>query len=321
MNQIFIDASLLKDGSCFRRIWWRAALNRQPEYRRDNYKLAFANALHYFMESYYKDFSVKDSIIKAINYYKPWEEKIQTWSNFEFRSTTNLMKICKTYAKLYPRDVNDLVPLSNDKGEPTVEYKFSVPYFITPNGLYQIFLCGTLDIIAAYQGYKMLLVDHKTDSFAGKTEETRQNFFDSYEMNIQTMFYSWMYKRELALDFYPPVMINGIFPKKPTVKAADENRFDGVIFQRSPIIEYSNEQMENFQKWLVRKLGLITEFVCALSNDKDEGSDVYELAACNVNYGRMCEYFNICKLPEKFHKAQLENKYVEEQYNPLAFRD
>lgn len=315
---IYFDASLLKDSSCFRRIWWRTVGGYRPgnSLRADNYKAGFANAVHYFMQDWYLGMSPKDAVIRGMKYYEQFNDKIN-WTDFEFRSTANFLKICLAYAKQYKDRTEDFQILQNMQDQKIIEYKFSIP--IWENEKYRLILAGTVDLVCAYQGYPILLVDHKLDSMS----KTEKSFFRQFDMDIQTMMYSKVYKDKLGLEEYPPVMINGIFCKKPTKKSQDAGLYDGVVFERSPIIQYSKEDMDGFEDWLTNKINVLCFWLEKITKEnlKPSQMPVHERAACKINFGGLCEYFDVCKLPPMFHEAKLNGSFKDEKYNPLTFRD
>jgi hypothetical protein len=310
---IYFDASSLKDSSCFRKFWrivvegWR----RKGELK-GNHPMAFGSAIHKYLETVYKGGTHKAGLQAAFDYYKPWQATLNM-TPYEFRTVGNLLKICDRYptrflgGKEFDEIKLDFVPQKDKDGKPLVEYRFQIK--IWENDKYVLYLCGTIDLVCEYQGYSNLIVDHK--SSASRVE--REKFFNDYDWNIQTMLYSKVWREATGLDYYPPVMINGIFVKKPTLKAEKDGIFDGVEFDRSAIITYDDERMERFTTWLNSRIKTIIYY---LETPSDNPTENYDMAAC---WG--CSFFNVCKLPTRFHLGALEQGWERVTYNPLHFRD
>lgn len=321
---IFIDASSLKHISCFRKFYRMVVKGYKTK---DSYKsdvpMAYGSAIHKFLEGYYNCLPMTKCVDMATEYYKPYSENVG-YSPREFRYNNNLINCCKEYQKQYPRlknetdDIithhNDFQPHLNEKDKKTVEYKFAITIYENDN--YILVLTGTVDLVCSYAGIDILLVDHKSSS---SSAEYSDNFFDDYVLDIQTMLYSKVYKESLKLDYYPMVLINGIFVSKPTQKAEKEGIFDGVEFKRSAPISYSAEQMETFNTWYdITVAGIINQ----LNNNFKEAENIYNLTQCKAGYNNShkCQYFDVCKLPKKFHAGALESNFFVKIYNPLEFR-
>lgn len=324
---IMIDASSLKHISCFRKFYWMVVKGYKNKVFSDReYPMAYGSAIHKFLENYYGCRPLIDCINVAKDFYKPYSNNIP-FNNKEFRYTENLLKTCEAYSEKYRRikdttstdaDAEEIIihnddfqPLFNIKGEKTIEYKFSV--LLYENEKYRLVLTGTVDLPCSYRSIELLLVDHKS---TGTNVDKAQEFFDDYALDIQTMLYSKVYKEQLRLDYYPPVLINGIFIKKPTQKAEKEGIFDGVEIIRSPPISYSEEQMEQFNQWYNER---IAEIKLYLVNNFEEVERIFNLTQCKLA-GQRCQYFDVCKLPLKFHTSKLESSFEVKQYNPLKFR-
>lgn len=318
-RQIFIDASALKNSSCFRNLWWTSVEGYQLHGEK-NHKLAFGSAIHLFLEDLYKGLPAKDGILRAVEYYKPYNDSLNL-TLYEFRTTNNLIKICKEYVKQFTNSHNnmeswlneyDFIPLKDKESKPLVEYKFAIP--IWANEHIDLMLSGTIDLICSYAGMPTLLVDHKTSAMT-----VDEKFFYAYDWDIQPMLYCKVWKEANKLEHYPPFMINGIGCKKPTLKAEKEGVFDGVSFKRSGIIQYSDSQMKQFDIWLGRQIQKFIANLMIHGSNYDAAKD-YNMAACKSIYGQ-CKYFGVCKLPLDMQKYKIESTFIRSHYNPLTFRD
>lgn len=317
-RQVFIDASALKKATCFRHLWWTIFYGYKHGGEKAH-KMAFGSAIHLFLEDIYKGKTVKEGIVRAVEYYQPYHDTLDLTVR-EFRTIPNLIKTCQEYVKAH-NFKNDSIIFSTDfephtakDGSKLVEYKFAIP--IWTNAKYELILSGTIDLIAKTHGLPLVLVDHKTTALANKPE-----FFKPYEWEVQPMLYSKVWKEANKLDFYPPFMINGIFCKKPTEIAAEKGEFDGVSFNRSSLMQFAPDKMREFDIWLSNQIykvvGALTEIT---ENPNYDPALDYNMAACHSAYG-MCKYFSACKLTKQYQKNKLETSYTKELYNPLTFRD
>jgi len=320
-RQIFIDASALKNSSCFRNLWYTVVMGYQTHSDKEH-KLAFGSAIHIFLEDLYKGIAIKPAIERAVAYYKPYNDTLDL-TVFEFRTTNNLIKICKEYIRNFSangfggevltwNDQFDFKPHVGKDGKPLVEYKFAIP--IWANDYIDLMLSGTIDLVSRYNTIPHLLVDHKTSAM--KIDE---KFFAAYDWDIQPMLYCKVWKEANKLDYYPPFMINGIGCKKPTAKAEKDGKFDGVEFKRSGLIQYTDNQMTQFDIWLGRQVQKLIANLMLWGKNYEPSKD-YNMAACKSIYGQ-CKFFSICKLPLNMQQQRIETAYNIHHYNPLAFRD
>lgn len=309
---IYFDASALKDSSCFKKFWLHVVESWKPiGGGHGDYRMAFGSAIHKFNENHYKGGDRKRGMQQALDYYTPWNTNLNI-TQWEFRTSSNLLKICQKYHDRFANDPSDFKPLIDKDGKKQVEYKFQIK--IWENEKYILYLCGTIDLICSYEGYPILLVDHKSTS-----SKNDQYFFKDYDWNIQTMLYSKVWREANNLDYYPPVLINGIFCKKPTKKAMDDGIFDGVEFDRSAPIQYDDDRMARFTEWINSRIKSIIYYLQNEGNPNINPLENYDMSACR-KFG-LCEYFDVCKLPTEMQRGALEGGFEIHKYNPLRFRD
>jgi hypothetical protein len=320
--EINIDASCLKDSSaCLRKFYWSVVKGYTASLQPQT-KLEYGTAFHKFLEHYYgtPEVSTEDCIKKAEIYYSQFVKYI---GEDDFRTQFHLSSSLREYVEKYPRDFDNI---SGCRGR--TEQKFKVPYW--QNDRYIIYLCGTMDIPECdYLGQKVI-VDHKTGNLfwsdkPGSLQRSLEIYFLEYDMGIQTMFYSWMdnyIKRRLLKlpDKFLPVVINGIFIKSPTKKKLEKGEFDGVALARSRPLEYDNEQMGQFEKWLTRILAKVTQTSrqAVVAGNEQGFVEDYNLAVCSSRWG-LCKYFNVCSRSASLHNQILSANFVTKDYQPLAF--
>lgn len=340
---VYIDASSLKsDSLCTRRYLLHIVRGYTIGLRAANYKAGYGTAFHSFLQYYYGvEPKLRGDIMGTLKTvglqaYAKYEPHVDMSSVFEFRTSDHLGKVIDAYHARYQRG-DSVTPLPFDipapklsghllEGEiatPTegklLEQKFCLPWYEDDNLI--IYLAGTIDLVADYHD-KVIIVDHKSTS---TPQRNIDQFFREFEMNIQTQFYVWIFRKLSGMKSYVPIMINGIFIKKPTIKVTEAGGFDGVHFQRSQLIEYTNEQMAQFEDWLLDKLSKLLAMLKLYDKDLETSNDPIELgppeyAACQTRFGT-CPFFELCALPPQEQLGFLRGRYKVEQYNPLAFND
>lgn len=294
---IHLDASALKESSCPLRLQ-RIILHGLQKEGQVYYKLAYGTAFHKFLQNWYCNKPLEECLEIATDYYLPFLQQLQ---EEDFHTLSHLRASLQHYAKIYPRESDGIVPMG-------VEEKFSWP--CREGSWYRIVLSGTVDLPATFHGIKCI-IDHKTSG----TYQI-ESYFKEYSLSIQGMFYVLMDKVITGRDYYLPLVINGLFLKKPTIAATKLGQWDGVKLQRSNIIEYSPAQMEFFKDWLEKK---INEIVLLLESFGNEDWP-YELSACQQKFG-LCKFFDLCATDKEFRAMKIKNSFVKSHYNPLQFQD
>jgi hypothetical protein len=334
---IYVDASSLKsDSLCDRRYLLHIIRGYTKGSRAANYKAGYGTSWHAFGEKYYalpaKDRSanMKELVNTGLESYKKYEPHVDLNNPYEFRTSQHLEKVMYAYHDRYQRG-DSLVPLTYDipkipgnvflpetERESTekslLEQKFCLPWYEDERII--IYLTGTIDMICDYHG-KPIIVDHKTSA----TQFAKiPFFFEGFDMNIQTQFYVWIFRRLTGMDHYLPIMINGIFIKTWTKKAQEDNKFDGAQFQRSQLIEYTEEQMAQFEGWLMGKLEWVKRLALDYL-DKPQDYAPTNYAACGAGFGERCLFYHLCKEAPHLQERVLNSLYSIEQYSPLNFND
>ena len=249
------------------------------------------------------------------NFDGPFEAYLEKYPEGEFRTLSHLIKSCRAYVETYDKQ-EPLQPdfyFDEDKKEKRakVEQTFAFPYW--QNQHFVIMLSGTIDFNGTYAGERCL-VDHKT------TAARDEMFFYRFNFDIQPMFYVWVDNYlNMRGDVYLPFLVNGIFLKKPSVKAMNEDRWDGCEFRRSSLIHYSINQMHEFSSWLENKLNKLCSFLdCGAFKEMEKN---LELSACKEIYGSLCKYFPICSLSPERRAMKVEASFTDGvTYEPLRFQ-
>ena len=316
--KIYVDASSLRDIACWRKYYLQIVQGYQlTARRRANFKAAYGTAFHRFLEEYYRGvLPIKDCITTAMRIYEPFDADLPLE---EFRTTGHLLQSIKKYIQENPKESEAIVPKTftvqgeDGKQEKVLEQQFCIPWW--NNNKFEIALCGTVDMHCEYFGTEVLM-DHKTTA-------TKINFIDSYleeyEMSNQLQFYAWTEKVFRGHQTFLPGVINGIFLKKQTIKNEKLGIFDGVQFKRSNIINFSDKQMLDFERWFMRKMNELIK-----SLDDSAGEELwwnYERSFCKAGWEK-CVFWNVCKHGgEELQKQVLETFYDRQEYNPLKFKE
>lgn len=324
-RHIYIDASSLKsDFGCDRRYLNHIVRGWTKGLREANYKAGYGTSFHVFLENYYSESPSLRAVNawtytqKALDMYKRYEPHINLTDVKEFRTMEHLKKLCEYYPQRYAYgDSITPIPQNKEGSEHLLESKFCVPFAEGED--YIIFLSGTIDMVADYGG-RLVIVDHKT---TGSWDVDR--FFAEFAMNIQTQFYVRMFRLLSGMNEYLPIVVNGIFIKKPTKEAQKKGEWDGARLQRSMIIEYTDEQMAQFEWWLKGALSKIKALVENYKGEILNNDEPYELGTPNYSacFGRFsaCPFYEMCAAPASNQIALLKSAYQNEQYSPLHFND
>lgn len=325
---IYLDASTLKSSACLKYVYLHNIKGLKPaEETGKNFKMNYGTACHAALGSpfnnkpaehgYYSGENQAACIRKALNHYAPYEEEamLSKWNSWQH--SEHLRQTLTLYFALNKFGEDGIKPLLDSAGNPILEQKFAIP--IWSNDSYEIALSGIIDMQCEYFGTHCIL-DHKTHAitmFDGANPVKK--FFNMFRMDVQTQFYCWIDKMANRRNHYLPILINGIFLKKPTEKALKQGVFDGCILERSPLIEYSDVQMLEFTGWLDKKLEKLKELLNALDVEKAFFKE-FERSVCH-NYGG-CKFFKACELGDiNSQRIVLESEFFTQEYNPLTWRD
>lgn len=243
-----INSSLLKESDCL----YKVHLIHDRGFRQveATWKMDYGTAVHKAIAAKYAGKSSQECIQLAMTYFlKSCTQDIGDW-----RTVEHLGKVVAAYFRMYEQD--NFKPLTNSTGSIAVEQTFAIEWFQDEHNV--VLLEGTIDAIGSLAGYGTIIKDIKSTS-----SRYQEKFFDGYELDPQMKFYSFCYrewcKRYVNNDpGYLPVVIDGVFirPHKGI-----RGVWDGVSFERSFPITYTEEQMEEFKEWLqLRIMGIISGY-------------------------------------------------------------
>jgi hypothetical protein len=327
---IYLDASTLKSSACMKYLYLHNIKGLKSRATgKNDFKMHYGTAVHAALGSpfnevtgphkhgYYSGESIRSCLEKALNLYRPYEEDalMSKWSSWQH--SEHLRQTLTLYFELNHLGADGIEPLKDSKGNAILEQKFAIPVWSNDN--YEIALSGIIDMRCLYFGQHVIM-DHKTHgvTFFDGADPVKK-FFNQYKMDVQTMFYVWIDKMANKRQDYLPIVINGIFLKKPTEKALKQRIFDGAIIERSRAIQYDEGQMRRFELWIERKLSTICSHLNSPNPEESFFADD-ERSVCS-NYGG-CKFFNTCELGDLIsQRMSLDTEFDSVEYNPLLWRD
>jgi hypothetical protein len=315
---IYVDASLLKESSCQRRLLYTTFYGFTNRKRHANYQAGYGSAIHRALEVWYgvpakdRDAALETRCIDiALKYYEPFGPYIST-KKTEFRTPTHLQKTLETYFTTYQPEFDEFKVIAN-----LLESKWTLPIYAGP--LFDIVLAGTIDLFVDYCGEECF-ADHKS------TSSYPEGFFDKYQLDVQMKLYTWYVERTVGRRLH--YVINGIFLKGWTAKAREAKTpyFDGVTLTRSPKLTYKDHEMVEFERWLMVQIKDIKEWAIelynidpGLNNHSPSQMTTPNLSYCNATkWG--CPYSSVCP-----HEPDLQDRLLkgmeQQHYDPLHFSD
>lgn len=318
---VMVDASLLRHAGCLRHLNW---VMRGWTVKSINYKALYGVALHKGLQVYYTMLhpyklehkvpsreALREIVVKAVaaavDFWKPFQKEVPMEEMYQ---TPFIEPTLLAYSVKYIHD--PMIELLGDlESGPLIEQRFSIPAHelglvdkdVLPE--HEIVLCGTIDLPCLYAGLPTV-VDHKTTSSTNIPSK-----LVSYELDVQMFFYSLMWQKLAKSETPPNVLINGLFLRNPGPRNTST-----VSLERSNIVSFSKDRMEQFERWLVYQLHLIEDLIKADGQAVIMGNPTQ----CNKGYPS-CEFARVCRQDSKNHSLELRTQCSRRVYNPFAFND
>ena len=292
---IKLDASLYSNSSCLRKLYYTGIRGLRTEGR--DFKMEYGTAFHKAMQVWYATKNKEDALDIAIKHYSDPTIHIP---ETDWRDIGHLVATLTQYFKHYKADGLEVAHI-NEK--PLLEQRFAVPY-TTDKRLVDVILCGTIDMIGTLNGMPVIC-DHKTTSMASP-----DNYLAAYNLSPQLMFYTYIYHK-LFPDEKRGSIINGIFL----------SRTGKTKFKRSPIIEFTDEMINNFETHLQSIINtLMTGVQKIIKGHSIEEIFSTNFNCCNAKFG-ICKYAPLCTTPGQYNKESIIDTMFETlSYNPLNFQ-
>ena len=286
-----IDASSYRESTCDLRFYFTTVRGLRNNHM--NHKMEYGTAYHKALEKFYATGDRTAAMNMALEHYSNPEIVVP---ETDWRTAGHLATCLTQYFDNYS-EVDGLV-VEQHNGEPLLEMKFAYPFYT--NGTVDVLLCGTIDFIGKYFGQN-IICDHKSTAITSV-----DRYLDSYRMSTQLMAYT-MVLRKLFPDRNYQAIINGIF-----LSRSNKNKF-----QRSAILDFSQDRMEKFEEHLTNTVidfadliakGIKTNTIPFLPN----------FNCCETKFG-MCRFADICNSGEH-SETIIDNEYYTKLYDPLQFQ-
>jgi hypothetical protein len=293
---IYINASLMKESSCLRRLQ-HISLDGYTNAAKDH-KIEYGSAFHVFAADRLKGISTELALKSALTYYTTCGCIVP---DNDYRTDIHLAQTCLEYDNIYQFD--SFKVLRNKDGSPLVEQVFGWPIY--QNESVEVILCGTIDAIGMV-GNEVVIMDHKTTGAYNIGE-----YLEGYNLSVQFMTYQYIV--ETLARTYPDTfgrmhgvgtMINGVFIKKA-----------GATFQRSQIIRYEDHKMKAYESFLMNTVKNLVDV------HLNAGSLAQQNFTCCENIYGKCKFFSACAAPSEESRVMiLDNLYVKKDYNPMTLK-
>lgn len=291
---LMYNASLHKDSNCLRKVWFTAFEGLTQEAK--DFKMEYGTAYHKAMKVHYSGGTDEEAVQAAIEHYSNVE------AGDDWRSLGHLVACLTQYFNYYKTDLLR-ADVAGD-GKHFLELTFAVPFHQT--SLVDVLLCGTIDMRGRYMGQRVI-VDHKTTSLSQV-----DSYLASYRCSPQLMMYKFIHEKLFPGE---PVqcLINGIFL----------NRTSKNSFKRSDIINFTTNQMQNFELHLLKRIKAVVEsFEKYLEVGKglEFGMFTPNYTCCEEKFGS-CQFLPLCLAETEGDAESLKSaNFVNRVYDPLAFQ-
>lgn len=284
---IFLDPTSMKELNCHQKFSFMN-LNGYRS-KTNNPKLEFGSAVHIALAERQKGRSMLESQTEALKYFF---EKCPTVPESEYRNAGYLAQTLARYFSYYSFD--PFTPLKNSEGH-AVELPFKIPYKSYPD--IDVLLCGVIDSVGMISG-RLCIKDIKTTSAYNIRE-----YLDAYASSVQMLTYSLALKLLGLVDYYAPIMIDGIF-----LRAKKEAQF-----VRSDLLDVNVHYMESFLSWLNTEIESLVEAVRTNTYKKN-------FTFCHASFGE-CAYYKPCMAQPAFQQNILDSFYTIKVYDPSTFHE
>lgn len=307
-RQVFVDASLVKISSCFRRVWntgiegYRSGIN--------SVDIEYGQAFHVFAKVIKDDESeaaFQHACKAATEYFTktPYMPK----SNKKWMTIDHLKKTLFDWQQHWETHTDSLETIRIE-GAKTTELKFAIPYYADDQ--FEIILTGTMDSICRQKGGGPYVIkDYKTTSMWDN-----EGYLWGYNLDPQLKFYRFIvgeYARLYPQSIYGDMiakgcgcMIEGIFlssTNPATIKRGDVKFFKGTEMEEFKV------QLDMFIRRLIRNLQI---------GEAPPKEGMFN-GACSTKFG-MCSFAGACAAPDDIAaRFILKNNFTQREYNPLHF--
>lgn len=317
---IRLDASCIKESACIRRLWLILQGYGSPK---TAINLMYGSSFHKGVEEYaLSGGDMQKAMYAASQYYNSHLADTEVTYSYKYLTLSHLMGGLQTYfkeAKSNPIFTKCKHLLTSD-GKPIVEGKWSMPLYSDSD--VDILLQGTIDGLYEVTNGCLAIGDWKTSS-----ARDRKAYFASYKMSVQLRTY--YYYLQWAAAQNPNSIIGEAFAKGKKIGCFIYGAFtssDGVEFEQSPFIFFSERDMVKYKRLLNEVLGKVLESYRYPDHIPIEEGIIN--GACQTAYGSHCRYFGVCSAAlnapnedqaQMVMRSMLNNHFTQRSYKPLEF--
>ncbi len=294
-----IDASLLKEFSCQRRVYIKSILGKSVPL--PNINLVIGSAFHLFASEYVNTGEVAPALVEATQFFNGKSCTIgpdKQWMNGAY-----LMAMCTGFIDFYASTPKQEVLTMN--GQKCLEKRFLYPY--REYETVDMFLSGTIDMITINHDLKIIWIkDYKTTSLWDQSK-----FFKGFDMSIQLRFYRLLFRALLdRAGLFPDYEIRsrvvGVFianNKAPIFKESSD-----ILFRQQDLddvkigIEEKANVLAGLHKRYVEGKGL--PYPEGIVND-----------TCERKFG-LCDFYRACSKSNPIDELNIS--YVDSTYDPMT---
>lgn len=318
----YLDASAYKESNCLRSLFYTIVLGLRSIEPAP--ALSYGSAIHKYVSVLREGKGHEQGIAEAVKYYLPYSTQ---WNDKEWRTLEHLIKSCAVYKSFYDNDselksVKLKVPLYDNEfniisytEKVLIEQKFCILIF--ENDFFKLYLCGTVDEVALYDGHEIVIVDRKTSSYYFKIDETLK----MYQQSSQMLFYKYIIEKVLGLSNIR-VLIEGVF--------LNSQQKTKIVRTNEPFL-YEPWRVEHFKNQLEATIDKVIIDLTDL-HFKYMGQDILTLPIFAMNYlccdsvkydsDRIgaCKYFNLCaNSDDGIREFIMKKQFKKIPYEPLKF--
>lgn len=299
---VFINASALKQSSCFLRLFRVVAEGYRGLCNFND--VEFGQAFHLFAKTMAEtNGDLAASLAVARKYFKETPMLINPK-----KKHLDDLRLCSVLTEYWinKKKTDDFEIFSAD-GKPAVEVYFKNRYY--EDEYFIVYLVGTIDKIGKFERGCNAIGDYKVTS-AWDTNE----FFLSHELGCQLRFYVFnllLYARQNPDHFIAEIakkpigaFIEGIFLKSKDVTE----------FKRSRIFFFDEEDLDEFRKMLDLVIGKI---LWHIREEKTPPREGILNGSCGGGF-KLCNFYSVCNAPNEIAREHiLRDCFKQEVYNPL----
>lgn len=255
--------------------------------------LDFGSAFHSAREHMKKGVPLDEAINIALAQYAE-----SGCSKMPPRSMKDLEQAVRVWHRAYGDGRDEYHPLVSPTEGPAIEKPFALgPYSCTDK--VEVLLCGKIDELAVdMRTERIIIIDAKTTSSKNYAE-----YQDGYAYSPQMHIYSWAVRTVAGLDYYPSVLIDGVFLDKT-----------------GPFVYRSQRPLEIRDYMVERVMKTVFDDISYISNQiTNYGIEFpYSYNSCEGKYS-VCPYKGACMQNGVGETMVINTLFNIREYDPQTF--